>query len=370
MAYKHDAGTGKDPNPVGPGQYQPDFRAKESTRHAVFGKEDKNSLKPLLKHSESLPGPGAYNPKPDRPSTSSTKGTFGSSKRDDLYKAQPACNPPPERDYDVTQHTIEHKALKLKNEAAAKHPLGQPARDDPLYKTDSGINGPGTETIGFNGTKKNPPSWKFGSGQRPPLSQLPDFNVGPGDYFDGKYAADFRPKSRGTLTRAQRRPLSEQGTKTPGVGAYSLRPDPADADSNPKPRSLLGGPLFTFRGKFADPSLREAKLLPGPGQHDLGLSSLSYWRAGVRIGNAQRQPTKKKFFQPGPGAYEIDRSIVTSAAIKFPKSKRAPPTNGSDQDVEIGPGHYKLKPTVPQLQPHEVTKLAKHDKAHFLNFNV
>ena len=370
LAYKQDANTGTDPNPVGPGQYQPDFSAKEVSRHAVFGKEDKNGLKELLRRGESLPGPGAYEPKPERPSTSSTKGTFGFSKRDDLYKAKPVCNPPPERDYDVVQHTIEYKAEKLRGEAAAKHPSGQQPGDDPLYKADSGINGPGTETIGFNGTKKNPPAWKFGSSHRQPLSYVPDYNVGPGEYFDGKYDAEFRPKSRGTFTRGQRRPLAEQGAKTPGVGAYSLRPEVQEEATGSKPKSLLGGPLYSFRGKFADLGAREAKLLPGPGQHDLDLCALAYWRGGVRIGTAQRHPAKKKFFQPGPGAYEIDRSIVASAAIKFPKSKRAPPTNGSDRDVELGPGHYKLKPTVPQMQPHEVTKLAKHDRAQFLNFNV
>lgn len=82
--------------------------------------------RPGLKDIEAkntVPGPGAYEVPRERPNSSSTRGTFGYGKRDDLYKYKPSCNPDKDRDYDVEAHTIEYRANKLREAAMTRNPV-------------------------------------------------------------------------------------------------------------------------------------------------------------------------------------------------------------------------------------------------------
>ena len=370
MPYKYNPDADKTAHVVGPGQYEPNYSVKESKKHAIFGKEKKESLKELTVNGTGIPGPGSYEVPKERPNSSSTKGTFGVPKsRGTSARPRTASETRPgtSADYNVVQHTIEYRAQRVRAEAEMKNPSGQRPAEEALFKGDAEGSGSGTGTIGFNGNKPNAPAWGFGSGTRPPLNGVPQFDIAPGEYFGQTQNPRAQPgvKDKATVPRAKRRPLTES-EKTPGVGAYELRKDTEGG----KPVSLLGGPMYSFRGKFPSMLEREIAMKPGPGQHDLEGNVMENWRRGVLIGLEKRQKAAKRFFQPGPGSYQIRTNGPDGTVIKFPKARRAGNQNGTDPDIEIGPGHYILKPTVPQLQPHEVLNLMKKDRAQFLDFNV
>ena len=184
MAYKQDSTTGKDINQLGPNQYLLNYTQKEITLSTKFGSKARFNLENQPDVPAAVPGPGQYEIPKERPNTSSTRGTMGFGKREDLYKYQLSCNPDQQRDYMVDLHTIEYKSNKIREFAVTKN-TARPSSDNAQRITsDNTSSGPGTENIGFNGTKINAPKWVFGIGQRPPLNGVPQFDVGPGQYFN------------------------------------------------------------------------------------------------------------------------------------------------------------------------------------------
>ena len=123
--------------------------------------------------------------------------------------------------------------------------------------------------------------------------------------------------------------------------------------------------MYTMRGKFSQTSEQEQYQNPGPGQYDFDHTYGLGWARGKssRIGTGQRYvKSKKGLFKPGPGDYEINREMDFTTGIKFPKSKRRPLAD-TDLDMEIGPGQYNLKSTVPQLQCYEMARMLKGESA-------
>lgn len=381
MAYKQETDTGVFKNALGPNAYQLNYRQKEPEREKTFkfGNEIRPGLKQPLDPEAIHPGPGAYeNNKPERPNSSSTRGTFSKATRDDLYKAKPAYKLDIDTDYIVDQHTIEYQSELIKETYANKNSV-RPNTAAVTRQTNDNTSstGAGTETIGFNGTKINAPVWKFGTGSRPPLNGL-DLGVpGPGSYYKKGEFSNPKPfpraQSASCIPKARRRPLNDFDP-TPGVGEYNLRdevPTVDDTECLLKPKSLLGGPLYTFRGKFLAGSARDDYYKPGPGQYEYDHTYGLGWSRGrsSKFGTSVRYKTKLKDTRPGPGSYEIKRTILNSEGVKFARSKRPPPNNGTDKDVEIGPGQYNLKSTVPQLQCYEMLKMME-ENADIFNYGV
>ena len=120
FAYKQDTTTGQDINPLAPNHYNPKFSQKEIARYSSFSKSKKISLEDLGVGNP-VPGPGSYKVFEERPNTSSMRGTFGKSTRNDLYKYKPACNPTADDDYKVNQHTIEFKAQQFIDSSKPKN---------------------------------------------------------------------------------------------------------------------------------------------------------------------------------------------------------------------------------------------------------
>lgn len=354
FAYKHDTTTGQDINPVAPNAYNPLFKHRELEKVVSFPKAKKVSLEDIGKAND-IPGPGSYPIPVERPNTTSVRGTFGRSQRNDLYKNVPSCNP--EKDYNVDQHTIEFKAQQVKTTFAGRNQSRPSTTSAQRLTSDNTTGGSGTENIGFNGTKMNAPKWKFGSSERPPLYGALQCDIAPGWHL-GKTQSEKQFKHLAKFRTAERKPLANN-QETPGVGHYDLRQKVEDflEGSLKKPKTLMGGPLFSFRGKFESVDARESQKVPGPGQYEPGDAFHFPNYATAFIGTSMRDKAKRKDFQPGPGSYNINRELASASGIRFAKAKRRNPGNNVDPDVEIGPGQYKLKSTVPQLQCYEMQRL-------------
>lgn len=360
LSYKHDTTTGQDINPLAPNAYNLNHSNKEFHKTWTFGKDQKHSLKNLGGEG-SNPGPGKYEIYQPRPNTSSRKGTMGFGKRDDLYKTSLSCNP--EKDYQVNQHTIEYKQTKVAEQYEGRNAVRPSTGATTKITSEATTSGPGTENIGFNGTKINPPQWSFGSSIRRPLTGVQTTDIAPGHYYNAsKNEKAFPPShSLNRLPLAKRRPLNEN-LETPGPGTYNFRVDPnkveEDQNLGKVPLGLFGGPSFSMRGKFKPPGYNEAIRVPGPGNYEFDHT----YGLGYSLGKSHKFGVRKRFkgiektFQPGPGAYEIKRDLEWNTGIAFPRSKRPPPNNGADPEIaQIQ--HYDLKSTVPQLQCYEMRRM-------------
>lgn len=108
-------------------------------------------------------------------------------------------------------------------------------------------------------------------------------------------------------------------------------------------------------GRFNMGSKNESAYYPGPGTYYNPADTFyvdGYDRA-PRIGRGKRpgDRLKKVSLEPCPGDYPIPRNIGEKGTI-FARALRND-FYEYDADIEIGPGAYTLKSTVPQLQPHE-----------------
>lgn len=374
FAYKHDSNTGVDVNPTGPSTYKINYSQRETTKPISFPKDEKILLQEII-GTAYTPGPGSYQIPEPRPNTASRKGTFGFGKRTPSTPSQQSTTasstqislPNP----DI--HTIAYKAEKVREQYESKNSIRPQTSAARKLHTDGQLATGGTENIGFNGNKPNAPAFKFGSsGRRPLTGATGSGDLGPGAYFGAKSLTSLRPlTANATFTKDKRRPLGGN-PDVPGPGAYETirNPDPiivaTDEVDQPPAKSLLGGPMFTMRAKFPTTDTKEAAAIPGPGEYDYDHNYALGWSLGKfhRFGSSIRPKEKTKTYKPGPGAYEINRNILDTEGIAFPKSKRPKPNANVDADIEIGPGHYNLKPTVPQLQPYEHKKMILADQLH------
>lgn len=369
MAYKYDSANGQDINPLAPNAYTPLYNHREMTRCSSFGKTRKAGLEDIARNSLA-PGPGMYEIYRERPATSSLRGTFGKSKRDDLYKNGAVCMP--ENDYNVDQHTIEYKAKVVEKRNAVKNGARPNTSNMQRLTNDNTTGGSGTENIGFNGTKKNAPAWRFGTSTRPPLNGEPQCTVGPGEHMNMTKSKKPAVQSVPKFSRAKRRPLNDNEVYQTADSGH-LKPDRRRlVEHMNKVHPIFDGPLFSFRGKFESAENREAARVPGPGHYDYHPEEGLYFpnSTAVVIGTAERDPVRRREFLPGPGSYTIKRDLQSTPGIKFPKSRRQAPGNNVDPDIEVGPGQYKLKSTIPQLQCYEMAKLNQGSEGIQVNFEV
>jgi hypothetical protein len=183
------------------------------------------------------------------------------------------------------------------------------------------------------------PSFTIGKGLRPQLTKVDDNIPGPGKYLsvykdrstqDTDYGNDFRT----TFGSSNRTPLAQQ-TGTPGP-KYNLL---SRTNSAPK---------FSFKGRKGGKLKRDDFRLPGPGSYFTS-HNFMVGRSGPAhlIGTQRRFRQKMKAAMPGPGDYNVTKGIGFRGP-RFPKSKRQGPAN-VDPDIEVGPGTYDIKNTVPQL---------------------
>ena len=95
--------------------------------------------------------------------------------------------------------------------------------------------------------------------------------------------------------------------------------------------------------------------MPGPGQYDYshlyGTGRKGPF-VGIKLKRDQQHDNSSELL--GPGTYNIRTDLTESPGIKFPKAKREA-LGGifSDRKNKVGPGHYDILPTFPQIQPHE-----------------
>lgn len=343
--------------------HYPQFKHKEHAKAITFPRADKDGLN-LITASKS-PGPGKYNPHEPRAyeKPKSKIGTFGnpkdpnakseSTKDDDYAGSYPSYN-----EYVPPKSVPKHKGItRSLSEQQIKKPLPvQPSSanffDEHFYKF-----------------KAKGPKWKFGDSTRPPLNVTNQTNLGPGEYMG--LGSQFNPKdinkhSLPRLPQAQRRPLNENN-KVPGPGTYPLEVAEDDAIGQ-RLKSKLHGPAFSMRGKYPPPGSVDHLRMPGPGQyevHNMNQIGMDKNKIGPTVYASERGISTLKKDYDGPDMYNITKDLGSDEGIKFPKSKRKPMATATDPDIDLGPGYYDLKSTVPQLQPFEQAKFNQLE-----NFNL
>jgi len=357
FGYKQDPDAAVFVNPQGPGAYHPMYIHKEPSKGVIFPKAQNDGLQ--LVKEWCAPGPGKYVIPQPRENTSSRKGTFARAGRDDFYKSTYTCSQGPI--YDVNQHTLEERVKKMK-ERSANRPSH---KEENKIVSENSTPGPGLYNITFNGNKANAPKWGFGSSNRPPLNRCDPLVPGPGMYPDESKQKERKDPKAHTMDKffglSKRHPLNF-GQENPGPGTYfkhMISPEDMDQETLLK---TAHGPKFSFKGRKEVTGLKDDFKSPGPGEYEFGhLYTAGFKGPFHAIGTSQRPVENLKVYKPGPGEYEVRGDIDLNTGIKFPKSKRKGPSSGVDPDVEIGPGYYDLKSTVPQLQPHEAAKMQRNE---------
>lgn len=345
--------------------HYPQFKHKEHLKPVTFSKAKKDSLAKL---SESCaPGPGFYTihePKPYQKPPGKA-GTFGIPKDPNSHSASTkeddyVPNYPRYAEYVAPKYVPKSKALtrSLSEQQIKKPPPPQPSSanffDEEFYKF-----------------KAKGPKWQFGKSERPPLNVTNQTDLGPGEYMGlgSQFKSSKNLNSLPRLPKAQRRPLNEN-KDIPGPGTYPLEIADDDVIGH-KIKNKVHGPAFSMRGKYALPGSIDRDRMPGPGQyevHNMNQIGMDKNKIGPTIYSSERNIAKKiEKDYDGPDMYNITKNLGSDEGIKFPKAKRKPIATNTDPDIDLGPGFYNLKPTVPQLQPYEQAKL---DQLENFNLNL
>lgn len=344
-----------------PGLYYPIYSHKEYQRGIKFNKAKHDGLNLLA--GSCAPGPGKYVIPEMKGNTSSKKGTFGTPKKIDESKStkdedlgygrfhyEPEKYIPKSRV--ITRSLSETRLNKKSVESEVpRHP--------PIYYGNGEFQAKG-------------PKWKFGKGSRPPLNSSTQTNLGPGEYFSlnlDKPADEknYFPK----LPQAKRRPLNENNI-TPGPGTYPLQ-IAEDDEIGQKILNKPKGLAYSMRGKYDIPGSVDYLRQPGPGQYEvhningIGIELFKHGSIARTFATSSRKLGKVEKNYDGPDMYNLSRDLGSDQGIKFPKSVRRPLATNADPDIDLGPGYYDLKSTVPQLQKFEQDKL---DRAEQFNLNL
>lgn len=317
------------------------------------------------------PGPGKYTVVELRGNVSSTKGTFGNPnhKRPDINGKPPESNDQVNMDEIIDQSTIEYRMskitpLKIRSESEAR--IKKPEPPVVISKTKSEFVPSG-------------PKWTFADAnakirQRFKVDVPADADRSlPED--EGQQSRLPKIRSIPNFPRAERNPISSTHN-FPGPGQYYA--DPKEDDELGKKIYNIhngpGGPKYTIRGKYELPENRDKLRMPGPQYFydhcygvGWGLGRSHKFGTSVRPGDEVVDPESKfktisqtEYDMPGPGTYDT-RGDIGTQGISFARSKRKPMANNADADIEVGPGQYTLKPTVPQLQPFEQARLYEQE---------
>lgn len=384
---------GADPEPI-TGLYYPLYKHRELGRSISFPKAPKDHILPLqvkkkdekgntvikeLPMPTELPGPGFYDIKTLPGNPTSRKGTFGKPKKE---KAPRKDDPQADLDdeagkpyeINVVQHTIGYKVQKIKEQIDLRN-----SRPLSLPKTKKLVEGEGEKDEGPIFTsplfeyKPVGPKWKFGSGLRPELNHVSQTNIGPGEYFNMTHNPHRRKPAQ--VKSFPSLPKNTFGSQNKLFGEEKRRRDEVDKQKREREefavkvqeKKLFSGPSFSFRGKFDHHGYKDAYRMPGPGQYDFeAYAGLGDPTKGAKFGTSTRPALAAVGQVLGPGSYEIDRSLISSVGIKFPKAARRPMNNGTDLDIELGPGQYNIASTIPDLQYHEKQKILQQSPSAFI----
>lgn len=335
--------------------HYPQYLNKEHTKSISIPKAKKEVLEKL--GASCAPGPGKYNPKEPKAYQKQPhkNGTFGnpkdpnsvSTREDDRVEPMPAF-----QDYmSPPKHLPKSKGItRSLSEQQLKKPEPLPYTPHQYFDKH------------FYDFRAKGPKWEFGKSERPPLNTTCQTDLGPGEYIG--LGSQFKPKppanSLPKLPKAKRRPLNDNTDNVPGPATYPLEVAEDDFIGQ-KIKNKLHGPAFSMRGKYPLPEAKDKDRMPGPGQyevHNLNQIGMDERKIGPTIYVMERNIAKKiEKDYDGPDMYNITKDLGSGEGIKFPKAKRQPIATNTDPTIDLGPGYYDLKPTVPQLQPFEQAKL-------------
>lgn len=389
FGYKFDYRPASANHKVGPGQYDLKFSQKEITKEILFTRDKRKPLD--TSNRVENPGPGQYfgtekpnkfaRPRPNSAAPisrySSRKGTFGERSQHRFKKLK--NNVPGAGAYEVDQHTI------LINVSKKAKYAGRVEVDKTIPKIKSIENhvpGPGSYNPIPASVKETAPGFSFGLSKRNDLARKDDYSYGD-DIRDEAYnrirmkerkvdnfisEKQLVKKPRTTFTTGPRTDFAKRDIANTGDLAQTKRNLNDETLEHYNPKWEDCAPKWSFKGK-RDIDGRASNFLPGPGAYyadepgAVGNSGLFF-----SIGTSQRpRPKTGKYTTPGPGEYNTTCSykgrISTQKGlrqiypglekgIKIGKGSRKP-IYDNDPEIEIGPGEYDIKSTVPQLQPWE-----------------
>jgi hypothetical protein len=323
---------------IGPGQYDPNFKAIQSSRATTFGaKHESRSRLPL---TSTGPGPGSYEINSARTNSVS----FGKSIREG---PAPNYNPGP------NQYSINRELSTSGKSLTARRPL-------PVNKDK--IPGPGAYDLR---NCFSSPAFAVVSGKRTNFIQ-PGNNPGPGEYdpIDGKsvkavsFTKGLRPgvlaanKTELIQSLSEKEELEKRGliVKEKCHGKIEVidedEANRLEEQNNGKNGrnyfdKIGDGPKVSFSGRRYQ---QKSVATPGPGQYE----TVANLGKGVRIGNGVRSGELRTFRNrnPGPGAYsQAYLPKGASGGWSFGKDPRSRIVD----DDEPGPGHYDLPSVIPDV---------------------
>lgn len=286
---------------LGPGQYDPDFKAVFTERSTKFAKTARS-----FNYDTGVPGPGAYEPTGDK----GISAKFGVSERDKLVDNRvpgPGAYP------------LNRDMPKNGKSLTARRPL--PGNKDI-------VPGPGAYDMK---PSHSSPAFAVGSGLRSNFIK-PGKNPAPGCYdpIDNTKPKSFLSNKVGTMGKGQRPPLSVP-KKSPGPGTYY----PYTWE--------IGGLKTSFSGKRPEPKINEN---PGPGQYDPLGRGLNTQGTGFGKGLRSGEIRALRNRNPGPGEYgQMYLPRCCSGGWTFGKDPRSKEID----DDEPGPGHYDIPPAIPDV---------------------
>ena len=432
FGYKFESPIFYNDNELGPGHYNPSYTQKEFSKSygiwkpgerkpifpAGMNENDRKKLEEKInkrkerqkklqkfrrmkKRQSQTPGPGHFNPNfpPDRLSFNRTTGTFGKSKRDDIYKGLVGRSPGPPDLSDI----FSNRGNKNNKDNKGRRKPGDDLKKD---RMDNGVPGPGSYNPNLKKIKPLAPIYMFGKGKRPPLNPKPCYEPQEKseiDEFTEDDSNEMRMNKEYTFNdvmnkgknyprfgKEKRIDMNEELNHekvTPGPGSYigkhyrykknnkNESEDP-DVGERPTPRNrdrtrvtninypaYRSAPKFSFKGRrpYGSNSRNDYRG-PGPGSYNVS-DYFDMSRGKFRsIGIDQRFRTMQKLKRSQRKkllAYE-ERGLVGNMeanAYKFGKAKRSKPGNNVDPDIEVGPGSYEIKSTIPQLQCYEMLRM-------------
>ena len=228
------------------------------------------------------PGPGKYDPNTNKIKASILQYSFPKNPK---LKYFYNTNPGPDK-YNITNKFGED------GKKITMSPYGRPGLKF------NGNPGPNYYHPDYKKLKRTYPKYIIGTSKRKELYNIEPSFPAPNKYSINDKFNSKRPKSPTWKIGTGKRPPLYMNNKTPGVGIYSLRKSQNDA------------PRYSFRWKY---SIKDKEKRPGVGQYNVSKSSQITMKKepAWKIGTASKKfEVKKEKENPGPGMYSIPCSMV------------------------------------------------------------